>query len=231
MNHVKHTAMTFIRKNNLKFHKISLKSLITVAQKNGFIVKSYSECRTIMIAFGIYDEVLNADSVSLVDSKGNVIIFISDSLSEEKQLFTLAHEIGHILLKHCNDTNDKQRQEDEADAFARYLLNKYLPKKSITLMSAIITVIFSALFISVNLFQVHSHRTIPASTENNSTSELEMYYYTPSGKVYHLYKDCSYINNAKDVISVRKEDSHKKRICSRCAGRLINEKQYERNVS
>lgn len=61
------------------------------------------------------------------DLKDQHLIFLSDDLflqSEEQIHFTIAHEIGHIMLGHKNSVQYKQskeeitRQEQQADAFA-----------------------------------------------------------------------------------------------------------------
>ena len=65
------------------------------------------------------------------DLKNQHLIFLSDELmfQEKTQInYTIAHEIGHVILKHRNSVLEKQpkeeikKQEDEADSFAK----KYL---------------------------------------------------------------------------------------------------------
>lgn len=65
------------------------------------------------------------------DLKGKHLIFLSDDLmyQEKSQIqYTIAHEIGHVILNHRNSVLEKQtkneikQQETEADAFAK----KYL---------------------------------------------------------------------------------------------------------
>lgn len=62
------------------------------------------------------------------DLKNQHLIFFSDELlkqGEEQIHYTIAHEIGHVILKHRNSTFVRQekfeisRQEREADEFAR----------------------------------------------------------------------------------------------------------------
>ena len=62
------------------------------------------------------------------DLKNQHLIFLSDDLlnQEEEQVeFSIAHEIGHVMLKHRNSTLVKQtkeeikKQESEADLFAQ----------------------------------------------------------------------------------------------------------------
>ena len=61
------------------------------------------------------------------DLKGKHLIFLSDDLLSQQAnqiRYTIAHEIGHVILKHRNSVFEKQtkkeikRQEKEADEFA-----------------------------------------------------------------------------------------------------------------
>ena len=65
------------------------------------------------------------------DLKNQHLIFLSDELlfqDKEQIIHTIAHEIGHVILKHRNSVLEKQtkeeikKQENEADEFA----GKYL---------------------------------------------------------------------------------------------------------
>lgn len=67
------------------------------------------------------------------DAKGEHLIFLSDDLLSQPAVqirWTIAHEIGHILLGHKNDIGIGQtkaeinRQEKEADGFARQFMPK-----------------------------------------------------------------------------------------------------------
>jgi len=62
------------------------------------------------------------------DLKNQHLIFLSDELlfQEKQQItYTIAHEIGHVILKHRNSVLEKQtkneikKQEKEADEFAK----------------------------------------------------------------------------------------------------------------
>lgn len=65
------------------------------------------------------------------DLKDKHLIFLSDELLEEDESqikFTIAHEIGHVVLGHKNSINYRQtkeeinQQEKEADQFANQFL-------------------------------------------------------------------------------------------------------------
>jgi hypothetical protein len=68
------------------------------------------------------------------DLKGKYLIFLSEELFEEpvsQSEYTIAHEIGHVMLKHRNAILEYQSkreiedQEREADQFARKYLENY----------------------------------------------------------------------------------------------------------
>lgn len=61
------------------------------------------------------------------------LIFLSDELlaeTKEQQMYTIAHEVGHVILGHKNAILESQtkrqtaKQEREADAFAKFYLNE-----------------------------------------------------------------------------------------------------------
>ncbi|HVZ67417.1 MAG TPA: M48 family metalloprotease [Patescibacteria group bacterium] len=68
------------------------------------------------------------------DLKNQHLIFLSDHLLNEHVYqirYTIAHEIGHVILGHRNSTLIKQtkeeirKQEEEADNFAKLYISEY----------------------------------------------------------------------------------------------------------
>ena len=100
---------------------MTLSALKQATQLHGYTVFDYSDFFTKMFlaGLGLYSKTKTAKGLTVKDSKGNIIIFIDDSISEEKQLFVLAHELGHILLNHLDNPNSNGKQQEiEADRFA-----------------------------------------------------------------------------------------------------------------
>lgn len=67
------------------------------------------------------------------DIQGKYLIFLSDGLLDQnnsQKYYTIAHEIGHVMLKHQNaileqqSLSQTQKQEEEADLFAKLYLQK-----------------------------------------------------------------------------------------------------------
>jgi Zn-dependent peptidase ImmA (M78 family) len=61
-----------------------------------------------------------ADALTVRRGGQYVILYNSEIKSERRRAFTLAHEIGHILLSHAGE--DEAAEEREANAFAASLL-------------------------------------------------------------------------------------------------------------
>lgn len=226
MNFVKHQVIEFKRKNHLR--KVTLKNLLEICHKKGYIVKYYSTSKLIFATLNIWTKAKNADSISIVDSNGNTIIFLRDTFSGEKKLYALAHELGHITLKHEDHSEDYA--EREADLFAHYLLSGTTTSKP-TITISIICMIISVCFVIIDVVSVPSSNKISTSAlaEIESYQEIDaentedtICYFTKYGQVYHLYPDCQYVQNAKYVYTDTIEHSHRERLCSACERRLNN---------
>ena len=61
------------------------------------------------------------DGLSTVSEKGNHIIFLDSSMSNDRQRFSLAHELGHIVM-HFDLPSPTVDVEDEANRFASEFL-------------------------------------------------------------------------------------------------------------
>lgn len=62
----------------------------------------------------------STDGLTLLDKQGRRLVLYNDArgISQGRKRFTLAHEYGHYVLGHRDETE----AEDEADCFARNLL-------------------------------------------------------------------------------------------------------------
>lgn len=108
----------------LKNEAIPLHSFTTFKQAS-------TKCR-------LYDKILSTDGFA-VRSKGKFAIFLNPAVSSlQRQRFTIAHELGHILLGHLSNKTCTQdiigEKEWQANVFASRLLapNYILKKMEIT---------------------------------------------------------------------------------------------------
>lgn len=238
MDYVKHRAISYRNRNHIK-NTVTLKSLTKIARQNGYIVYKYSATKTIMILLGVYDDSLSAPSVSAKDTNGNVIIFIDDFVSENKQLFALAHEIGHIVLEHTpvSDPRLKRRQENDANRFAHYILSKRpFPFDAVSLSLVATSTMLIGLILTLSLQPTDSN-AVPAAINcdtvsqpsvnsefegTSTTSNEAICYYTKYGSVYHIYRDCTYLNAADEVYKTTVGNCPAHELCSRCKRRKNN---------
>lgn len=229
MNNIKKSAIQFSKTINLKNKQITYKKLLSEIRKKGYIVKSYSESATLLMAFGLYDDSKEADSVSTIDKDGVPYIFIDGNIADMYQLFILAHELGHIVLKHRKTQSLKKQQEREADLFAHYLLSSGGSNRKNYITITAISGLLIACIVLITVFITNSNdekiKTVSAVSENYTasdeakTNDSTVCYFTQYGTVYHIYEDCYYLKNSNRVYCDTIERSHKDRLCSACERR------------
>lgn len=108
---------------------IRFSDLIRLCRDLGYSVCAYSKAQSLYFDFpGILEHVSHAKGFTFCSAEYDKhVIFYDDRLSTGERLFVLAHEIGHVVLKHnrvfmdFSDPVDPE-QEAEADAFAYQLL-------------------------------------------------------------------------------------------------------------
>lgn len=122
--------------------KISAENYIKIKEfANEFIIKQkicilpvdvvsvVNNCKWILIPYSkatqeikdFYDEIMYTDWGFTIEYHGQCFIFYDDSIKLSSQRFTIAHEIGHIVLNHFISSNATTR-EKEANLFATKLL-------------------------------------------------------------------------------------------------------------
>lgn len=106
---------------------MTLTELKNIAYINGYTVHNYSSvfAKVYFTILGItLDAAKTQAGFTVMESEGDILIFIDDTKPQNTQLFALAHEIGHIILKHRDKMLSVERQEKEANLFANAILSK-----------------------------------------------------------------------------------------------------------
>lgn len=94
----------------LKINKGPIINIIEILEKNGIIVYFLKHTHE------------KFDGITMYSDKGQPIIFINDGMPNDRKRFTLAHELGHLIL-HLNSFQDIDRDEEmEANNFASEFL-------------------------------------------------------------------------------------------------------------
>lgn len=108
---------------------VRFSDLIRLCNDLGYSVCAYSKIQALYSDFpGVLEHFGRVKGFTFCSAEHNKhVIFYDDRLSTSERLFVLAHEIGHVVLKHnrvfmdFSDPVDPE-QEAEADAFAYQLL-------------------------------------------------------------------------------------------------------------
>ncbi len=119
-----------LEENGVKEYPINA---FDIAKKMGFAIK-YVEFKDSSISGALWDGV---DEMPFGGETFKRVIFVNGKESPKRQLFTVAHEIGHFIL-HCNSESNfyerymtdknanvvlsQKKMEDDADYFAASLL-------------------------------------------------------------------------------------------------------------
>ena len=115
----------------LRLSEPSLDDLVKIVQSFGFEIIDFTQdetdedIQTLISELGLAE--LIRTSRAFVYQKQDVkLLFVNDSMTADEKRYAIAHELGHIVLKHTNDspgfTTDME-DEFEANEFAHYLLH------------------------------------------------------------------------------------------------------------
>lgn len=195
--------------------------IFTTALKTSFKIKTTTYDNLTVFAQNLGYTVLYSNEIpnpAITDTK-NKLIVISNTLSQAYARKCLAHEIGHILLKHkLLFADDCIQNDNEANFFAACLLNiKIINILAICLLAA---AIFFYPFIN-NEPQTTSNITsqyvenTPLQTINNNENVV----ITHSGEKYHL-PTCYHVRDKSDTITLTKQEAEKANYtpCKICIG-------------
>lgn len=107
---------------------VRLEDLLGVARFQGWDVFSYHEGEQALAALHLTEYAQELSAFTIID-QANCVIFYRDELDYSDKLFTIAHEMGHIVLGHTyygklgkRNGRSVDVQEQEADIFAYELL-------------------------------------------------------------------------------------------------------------
>lgn len=104
---ISHLSREFLLKNNVNTLPVNLNNLI---KNNGWKTIPYSKLKS--LNFDKYTILMtNNSGFSELRRNNTYYIYYDDTIDVTIQRFTVAHEIGHILLNHFTDYNNNREQE------------------------------------------------------------------------------------------------------------------------
>lgn len=112
-----------------QIHELPLRTqtLRRLIQRRGFALASYSEAAELIRIFELSAYASSFPAFTFISDDIRVVLY-SDELSTSDKLFSLAHELGHIVLQHSAEgvrgltVEHPNAQELEADIFAYQIL-------------------------------------------------------------------------------------------------------------
>jgi len=129
-NNIRKTAQQFV--SNFGCTSISYAKILDALHSQGFSVIEYShffndeETESLLTSLHLSEFSKTVKAFTYVDNTVR-LVFLLEGLSNEEKLILLAHEQGHISLKHLTTKNkifeEDIVQEDEANIFS-YLIRK-----------------------------------------------------------------------------------------------------------
>lgn len=99
----------------LKIPDGPIENLTNILERNGILI----------IKTDLFNE--KTDGLSTISDKGTHIIFLNERMPNDRQRFSLAHELGHMIM-HFDIPSNPEDVEQEADRFATEFL---MPKNEI----------------------------------------------------------------------------------------------------
>lgn len=231
---IKYKANKFKSKYKIN-NKSSAEYLKSVIHKLGCNLLTYSDEVMKLSALNLLKKSKTAPALSDIDDKGNITVFYNDELPFSVQRLALAHELGHIVLGHLYLESIGERQEDEADKFAEYILS---PTDNIKIEMIHITCIILCLCLSIVMLCdvfAKNNKTVDVvsnivieeyyKSATNVISEANAHtvcYYARYSEVYHIYRYCYYLKNSTEIYTNTIGECHLDRLCSACERRLNN---------
>lgn len=166
-------------------------------------------------ALHIPDRVLSARGFTYADASRR-LVFLNEDLTDDEKAVVLAHEAGHIFLRHMTTApiiGNDVAEEHEANEFAHYLLKPGLPRRLGAFVQrhrrTVIAAVAAAVIVAAG-----------ATAYGIISSESQYYgdyYITPDGSRYHE-SDCGYIKDKSSARRMTIEDyeSGEYEPCQRC---------------
>lgn len=128
---VRNTAWEFLIKNNVTFYPLDLHEIL---KQNNWKVTTYKQysCSHHVELEELYK--ISTDGFTKVDENDDYVIVVNDINNRWRNRFTIAHEIGHIILH--KTFKESSQLEKEANMFAARILMPMLLIKELNITTA-----------------------------------------------------------------------------------------------
>lgn len=128
-----------IKSTKITNFPIGTSEIKQIIERSGWEIYSYKEGKEIIDSYNLQSMVDSNDAFA-TRIGDRFIIFYSDSISQLDFPFILAHEIGHIVLGHLDNTENIYEKERDSAYFANELL-QYVPKFRLSISEIIVGIL------------------------------------------------------------------------------------------
>ena len=196
---------------------IDIPNIIDALNKQGYDVVFFNnkEGDAVAAFYEMTDVLKRVNAITYSGEKQ--IVFINDNMHTQDKLYSLLHELGHIILGHIGhgdiELRDKRLMEMEAESFAYNVLHYSKPQY----WQGLLVALSISLFLMCGITYVHNkpyassvqNPTISAtpSTTASAAETDDIVYITRTGKAYHR-KNCLYTKD-KDCTAVSRIEAEK----------------------
>lgn len=178
---------------------INIQNIVDALKKQGYDVVFFNtdEGDEIAESYGVTEVLKKVNAITY--SGASSIVFVDNNLHTQDKLYSLLHELGHIMLRHVGygDTGfrDKRLIDMEAETFAYNVL--YPPRKSKVLTIAIL----------ITACICFAGGGVAGQARTNKVNQTKEVCITRTGSAYHL-DTCSAIKG-KEYIYIAKNEAEK----------------------
>lgn len=203
----KKSAVDF--KVQFRVNTVTDESLIKIIKKQGYTVVFFNteyndpDVSNLINALNVEGYINTCKGFTYADNKYR-IVFINEDLSAEEKALVLAHEEGHIFMKHFSEVPIVGRdviQEHEANEFAHYILYPTVVQKTSGKLRAhkriTLAVIAAIILCAAGIFTY-----CEVSKQRSYYGE---YYITESGNKYHK-EGCIFVKNKNNSRRMTKKE-------------------------
>lgn len=127
MQTAKNAAYELLDVSGINRYPITVDDLNKIADKKGWLLRSYEEGAEILQYAHLQPMAKSVDAFVATIS-GKKVILYNGEMGVDRKIYTIAHEMGHIALKHKDRTGisqlsgEENEHENDADTFALCLL-------------------------------------------------------------------------------------------------------------
>lgn len=216
-NYIIDVADKFLLNSAVSSLPIGIETLEGISHRNGWILETYATAQE-FIENRHLKKLTEKCNAFVVNADDKHIILYNGDIEYNEKIFSICHEIGHIVLRHDLKRNIPI-QEWEADVFAEEMISptcsraqtdlqeslcKQLGirphKVSLTALLILCIVILSLSLIGSIMIQFsqNSNSDYIRSAASHDISTDQTVYITVTGEKYHL-AGCHYISNKGDL--------------------------------